>query len=336
MKQGKGKQQQQTAAALQAAVDFLEFTLPVEAFHDLIDLLPGGLTPLDRGWRGYTSCALVASGKGRVGWAVDRPEMGVHCSLGGQALAVLAGLDDRWKDVPAVLACLRDQLGGKITRLDLAWDDKTGVLDLDRMETEVRAGNFTSRWKGGYRRWGWGNQAGETLYFGSRSSDAMLRAYDKRQERIAKEDFDAVDGLDHWVRVELQLRRDRAEAAAALFQDVKERPRRVFAELAGVLRGYLEFKTPSPTDSNRRRWEPAGWWLDFLGHVEKARLAVEVIVKTIHDVMGWLADAVAPSLALVDAALGADRARSFLEEQTVNGRARWGPRHRAILAASGA
>jgi hypothetical protein len=91
---------------LEATVDFLEFTVPVGAFFDLVELLPGGLVPLDRGWRGYSSSALVASGKGRVAWSVDREDMGVHCSLGGQALGVFAGLDPRWADVPAVLAVL--------------------------------------------------------------------------------------------------------------------------------------------------------------------------------------------------------------------------------------
>jgi phage replication initiation protein len=247
-------------------------------------------------------------------------------------LGVLAGLDDRWGDVPAVLRVLRDDLGGHVTRLDVAWDDKTGVLDLDVMERAVEAGHFTSRWRGGHTWKGWGaNAGGRTLYFGSSRSDSMLRCYDKRAERLNK-------GLDveeeHWVRVEAQFRRKRADAVAELFEGVNERPRRVFAKLAGILRGYIEFKMPNATDSNKRRWEPAGWWLTFLGHVEKARLTLEKVVRTIHHVMDWVSAQVAPSLALLEEALGSDRAWAFLFAEAQEGRSRWGPKHRAILAAS--
>jgi len=316
---------------LTAKIDYLEFTLSHDRLFDLVGLIPGGLTPLDRGWRGYTSSAFVAGGKGRVGWHVDRPEMGVHVSLGSQALAILAGQDERWADLPGMLQLLREKWGGHVTRLDVAFDDLEGALDLGVMEDAVRAGHFTTRWKGGYKRWGWGNQAGDTLNFGSRGSDAFLRAYDKRLERLAN-----VGECDkeHWIRVELQLRRERADVVARLFQTVNDNARAVLVYLAGVVRGYLEFKTPSATDSNKRRWAPAGWWLSFLGFVEKARIHVDKVVRTIQHVMDWIGRQVAPSLALVEAALGSDQGWAFLYAMADQGRARWGPRHRAILSAS--
>jgi len=162
----------------------------------------------------------------------------------------------------------------------------------------------------------------------------MLRTYDKRAERIQKGHEDQVEGIEHWVRVELQLRRKRADAAAALFQASKADQVGVMRQLAGVLRGYVEFKTPTTADSNKRRWAPAEWWLTFLGHVEKARLVVEKIVRTIEDVQDWVSSQVAPSLALLEKALGFDRAWSFLRSEATAGRARWGPRHLAILRAT--
>jgi DNA relaxase NicK len=159
----------------------------------------------------------------------------------------------------------------------------------------------------------------------------MLRCYDKRRERLNKGHGDEVEGVDHWLRVELQLRRKRADAAARDFQGVKVDPRGVFGHLAGVLRGYLEFKVPSDSDSNKRRWKPAAWWVAFLGYVEKSRLRVEKVVRTIQHVQDWVSFQVAPSLALLEEALGSDRAWSFLFGEAQEGRARWGPKHRAIL-----
>jgi len=313
---------------LEAKIDYLEFTVPADAFYDLVAMFPGGVEPLEYGWRGYAASGLVAGGKGRVGWHIDRPEMGVHVSLGAQALGILAGLDDRWLDLPGMLAVLRDDLGGHVTRLDVAWDDQEGALDLLTVREATKKGNFTTRWKGGYRRDGWGNQEGDTLYFGSRSSDAFLCFYDKRQERLAKGHL--VD-VDHWVRVELRLRRKRAEAAAAAFQRAKPDQEGVFRHLAGVLRGYLEFKTPNATDSNKRRWKAADWWLAFLGHVSKAKLAVEVVKRTIDHVKGWVWQQVAPSLALIQEVNGSDWLARFVRDAVKDGRARWGPRHDRIL-----
>jgi len=317
---------------LTATVDFLEFTVPQVVFYDLVGLLPGGLTARDSGWRGYQCSALVASGKGFVGWSPDREDMGVHVSLGGQALGIFAGLDKRWEDLAGVLSLIRDEWKGHVTRIDVAFDDKEGVLDLERMRQEVKAGNFTTRWKGGHDRWGWGNQAGESLYFGRKGSDAFLCCYDKKEERLAK-GHEVKE--DHWVRVELRLRRKRADAVAQLWQEVSMDAPRVFEHLAGVLRGYLEFKVPNATDSNKRRWAAAPWWSAFLGHVEKARLTLEKVVRTVQNVMSWVSAQVAPSLALLETALGKDRAWAFVFAETEDGRARWGPRHRAILKASG-
>jgi DNA relaxase NicK len=226
-----------------------------------------------------------------------------------------------------------------VTRLDVAWDDKTeqvtGVLDVDLVRDEVKAGHFTSRWKGGHGRWGWGNQDGETVYFGSGSSDAMLRVYNKRLERIAKGHADQVEGVGHWQRVELQLRRERADAAAELFQGVTRDRARTMRTLAGILRGYLDFKVPSSTDTNRRRWVTAPWWAAFLGFVEKCKLVVERVRRTVETVKAWLSSCAGPSLALVQEALGVVAGRAWLAETVDQGRARWGAKHRAILAASG-
>lgn len=314
--------------------DFLEFTVPADRQADLVASIPGGLVQADRGFRGYSHSAILAGGKGRLGWSPDRPEMGVHCSLGGQALDVLGALDAAWADRSGVVGLVQDGLGGHVTRFDAAWDDLDGALDLDVVEAALDAGEFTSRWKRGYRVKGFQGFAGpgRTFYLGSGKSDAMLLIYDKAAERAAAGvEFQG----DHWVRVELRLRRERANTAAAVFKSVTQNAAAAMAHLAGVLRGYIEFKTPDASDSNKRRWAVAPWWSAFLGHVEKARLTVgQAELRTLDDVKAWVARQVGPSLALLQEAMGFEDAWAFLFAEAKDGRERWNAKHLAIIAAS--
>jgi len=318
---------------LTSTCDFLEFTVPAERRPELMHVLPGGFVPLDKGWRGYSHAGLVAGGKGMMGWNPERPDMGCHVSLGSQALDILGELDAAWANRPGVCEFIQGDLEGRVTRFDAAFDDRQGALDMDVIEGALKAGEYTSRWKAGQVVLGLGQSAGgRSFYLGSPRSDARLLIYDKAAERAAK--GEAVQGP--WVRVELRLRRERANTAAALFSRAVHNAKEVMAHLAGVLRGYVEFKVPNATDSNKRRWEPAAWWVRFLGDVEKARLEVpQQARRTVDDVKGWISFQVSPSLALLEDALGFDRAWSFLYAEAQEGRARMGPRHKAILAASG-
>jgi len=328
---------------VELGVDYWEFTVPYDNMADLLAVIPCGVEPLRNrngdvvGWRGYTHSGFVAQDKGRVGWSPDDQRMGVHVSLGGEALRVLAALDDRWRDLPSVMAYVLQDLGGHTTRVDLAWDDKEGLLDLDEVGSALAERRFVSRW----RQWqhidsdkltdgGW--VRGDSYYMGSGKSDAQLRCYDKRAERLQKgHDVEA----DHWVRVELQLRRKRSDAAARLYTSVTTRAGAVMRKLTGVLRGYVEFKQQVP-DPNKSRWPVAAWWLRFLGWAEKAKLAtVEAEARTVQDVKSWVSAQVAPSLALLEDALGFDRAWAFLFAEAQEGRLRFRARHRAILSASG-
>jgi len=180
---------------------------------------------------------------------------------------------------------------------------------------------------------GFGRSAGgRTFYLGSPLSDSMLLVYDKKQERAAAGvPFEG----KHWVRVELRLRRERANVAATLFKGVREDAGRVMRHFAGVLRGYIEFKEPNEGDSNKRRWKPAAWWLEFVGDVEKASLAVrERELATVKDIKKWFSLQVSPSMALLEESMGQVEAWAWLLGAAELGRYRWTARHRAILAAS--
>lgn len=152
-----------------------------------------------------------------------------------------------------------------ITRLDVAFDDVdkegNGLLDVMKIERLARKDIYISKfgmrsgeWSCKHSDGGEKNPLAYSVYFGSPRSDVRFRIYDKSQER---------GGLDyHWVRFELQLRRD----AASNF--IKS-PGTVGYKYTGVINNYLRFITPNKNDSNRRRWASPEWWKKFLSHTEK-------------------------------------------------------------------
>jgi len=327
---------------VEALVDYFEFSVPYDSKADLVAVLPCGVEELRNkrgeavGWRGYQRSGFVAQGEGRIGWSPEDRRMGVHVSLGSRALGVLAALDPRWADLPAMMRYILEDLGGHTTRIDLAFDDKSGLLDMGEIGSALREGRYVSRW----RKWRYFESAeptedgmivGESYYLGSSKSDTQLRVYDKRAERLQK---GAEVAVDHWIRCELELRRKRSDAASRLWLKVKEEGEAVMVKLAGALRGLVEFKDPS-TDTNKQRQPIATWWAQFLGWAEKAKLAaVEAEARTLEDVRAWVSRQVAPSLALLEEGMGFDKAWAFLYAEAKEGRHRWRPRHKAILKAS--
>jgi len=320
---------------IEARVDFWEGTVPADQLVGLKGLFPGGWQVRKtrqgdlRGWRGYTHSADLAVGSGLVGWRPDRPDMGCHFSLSGGALDLLAGNADDWSDVPGMVDQVHGVLGGHSTRLDVAFDDKVGLVDLDVLDAAVDAGDYTSRYRKKPRVWLDKETGGRTYYWGSPQSDSQLVIYDKLRERRTKGHADQVEGLTHWVRVELRLRRERAHAAALQLVD---RGEAVWSYFAGVLRGMLDFKERG-TSPQKTRWDTSPWWAAFLGHVEKAKLTVEKKVRTLDDVRAYVLQQVAPSLAVLERGMGFDECWQFLYQAAQEGRERLGPRHELLLQA---
>lgn len=146
----------------------------------------------------------------------------------------------------------------KITRLDLAYDDHTGVLDIGQIldDTDDRYYRSKTRW--------WNvdyGSTGTTIYHGSPQSKIRLRIYDKAAER------GLTDGT-HWIRVEIALRDENASGAAAACLDQKN----VGAAFGGILRNYVVYCSPT-SDSNRSRWPVAEYWEALLHDAAAIQIA---------------------------------------------------------------
>lgn len=148
------------------------------------------------------------------------------------------------------------------TRLDVAFDDHSGILDIQRLFHDTDDLEFVSRFRKARIEKEFDNGLpGITVYHGSKKSEVLIRIYDKAAERGYS------DGT-HWVRVELQLRRERALAFVAAPQQIGEKFR-------GVLVNYVRYVDPDPIDTNRWRWPIKGYWADLIAAAERIQLYVK-------------------------------------------------------------
>jgi len=135
----------------------------------------------------------------------------------------------------------------KITRLDVAYDDHDGILDLNTLCNDTRYGNFVSK----FSEWQViEGSKGNAVNHGSMKSDIYLRIYDKAKER------GLTDG-SHWIRVEIQMRKERAMLFAKLNGDIGKR-------FSGVIRNYLRYVQSNTEDQNKWRWDELEYWRRFL------------------------------------------------------------------------
>ena len=155
-----------------------------------------------------------------------------------------------------------------ITRLDVAYDDYQGLLDLDKITYDTLNGNFVAK----AREWGVNiSSSGTCVTHGSKRGSVIIRIYDKAAERNKSEE------IPHWVRCELMLRRERAYEFIKLLRPSEEHtwsdkthsyvPIRESEKIDTlyflVLNHYLRYIEPSDTDSNKWRAPIASHWLTF-------------------------------------------------------------------------
>ena len=151
-----------------------------------------------------------------------------------------------------------------ITRLDVAYDDFVGVLDMNILHAEsLQRDHMITTFRRGYWELGILNADKEkTVYFGSKHSNLLFRIYDKKEERNRTD-------LAHWVRWEMQLRDDRACTFVTQYIAHNYNIGEVFA---GVVYNYIRFVEPEENDTNNRRWGLQDWYKNFIGEAEKIKI----------------------------------------------------------------
>ena len=168
-----------------------------------------------------------------------------------------------------------------LTRLDIAFDDFDHILDMQQLKFDADVGDAivckaddicvtTSR------KVSDPNMSGTTISVGSEKSEIYIRIYDKRAERLnslqtKKERDEFCANVPHWVRVEIQLRRERAYQ---WLKEIGERKLSIGEMFAGVLRNYLRFveRPIGSSDENRWRWPMKPYWAELIAEAEAIKL----------------------------------------------------------------
>ena len=231
--------------------DWLSFTTRKHSVTELIELLKLQECPFEtvRGskgfmWRQYYNGISIHFNENELNRAGDF----IWLEMSGQGCRSFESFGSG--DYETLFDLVRrDPENIHLTRIDIAFDDMTGVFDVKQICDEVRFENFVSRTSTYQSIY---SNSGNAVYFGSKKSNVFIRIYDKAAER-------GYDGEKfHWVRCELQLKDINAKGFVDKLYDHDLR------ELyLGVLKNYLSFRVPT-NDSNKRRWPQAEWWSKFL------------------------------------------------------------------------
>lgn len=227
--------------------DWLSFTSKVLTVTDFINALGLSHVPWTdtKGARGYRDRKYF----GAISIHYNgRDDMGIWCEMSGQGCRTFESLStSNWDKL---FQFIRDN-GLKITRLDVAYDDHTGILDIRDVISDTQCGMFVSRsdyWETVL------SSKGATVQIGSPQSKVLIRIYDKAAERGKTE--------LHWVRCEIQMRDDRATQFTLI-------PLPIGQAFAGVLLNYLRYVEPTDTDDNRWRWPMRAYWANLVDDAEK-------------------------------------------------------------------
>jgi len=269
---------------------------------------------LEHGTHGY-QLALLGPGGARLDSAAPGRD-DFHLSMPGKACQAAGGKGMQGLAQYAVAHRVH------VTRLDLAMDDygrTVSPADFQAAVTGADVVTHAKRWRaiqGGTV--GEDSQpTGATCYLGAPASRVQLRMYDKGLE---------THGRINAIRHELQLR---DEPAQAVLQELAG-GRNWGQVWASHLARFVDFRRPVAGDSNKTRWERVPWFQALVGMASKALAYPPAPVRTIEQVIDWLKQGVAPSLALVVAHFKGDMGE--LVGIINGGRARWKPRHLAMLA----
>lgn len=262
---------------------------------------------MPRGLQGYRDCHMVGSCRVLSG---GKPGMGIHVILSGEALADLS-------INPLVLVRRVLATRGRFSRVDLAIDEFSGLLVIEKMIQSAKAGRCKTRLQEGgvYEsfRLATGEHTGLTFYLGNRESDVFFRFYDKLLESL-KKGIEPKDLPASWVRAEAELKGHAAQKAARLLvcssrcdENGNPIPGNIpVSELApGIFHHYMTFCAPT-RDTNRSRWKPAPWWTKWLQVKRRHSVSRAVPKSTMISRLKWFKKQCGPSMSGIAEAFGVD------------------------------
>lgn len=265
-------------------IDWLQFTLLVDdglgVIFRILRLNPADFEQLDKGGLGYKD--QLINNNVRIYFNGNKG-MGINTSISGKGCRYM---ESQGQDLWSLVFRLERSDKINITRLDLALDTSVKLIDKIRQKIDKKEYISKSRSISYICKSGSTSTRTETIYIGSRSSDLMIRIYDKAVEQ-------GIDGID-WERWEIVLKKEKIKEAIPLLK------KGISQTFKNIL--YTYFRPVKEVLSNKSRSKVCDWYLKFLGKVEKVSLYREPMEKTIEDKWAWVEKQVAPTLALLSLA----------------------------------
>lgn len=265
-------------------VDWLQFTLlkddGLQIVFRILRLNPADFERLDKGGLGYKD--QLINNNVRI-YFNGNQGMGINTSISGQGCRFM---ESQGIDLWSLVFRLAQSARINITRLDLALDTDIKLIDKIRSSIDSKKYISKSRSISYICKSGKDSTRTETIYIGSRSSDLMIRIYDKAIEQGLEE--------QDWERWEIVLKKEKIIEAIPLLK------KGISQTFKNIL--YTYFRPIKKIESNKSRSKVESWYLKFLGKVEKISLYRDPAQKTIEDKWNWVKKQVAPTLALLSLA----------------------------------
>ncbi|UVT15538.1 MAG: replication initiation factor domain-containing protein [Nitrospira sp.] len=305
---------------------WLRFTIPSSTVDEVIHLIGGDWIKDQKGFQGYQQSWLSrgnTGGLGRIGTGAKRNVREVHVDLSQELIS-----DWTYEKFQHIAQWVFDKQG-HFGRIDIALDDRSGLIDVDHLYQAVAIGQCVSHFRQSRLIAGLdigsGSDTGKTLCLGSRQSDTYLRIYDKAAEQRAKER--PVQGS--WLRWEMEWKNERAQAVGLALSTLDQEAFQRY--IVGVFRTAVDFRDCTRADDPKDRYYAPllDWWKVLTEGMERAKLAIVKSVRKIEEVKLWAEKSLSPMLGLLCA--HPEAGERWLVKTIVDGVDRWRSKHLALL-----
>ena len=283
-------------------IDYFRVRFPttdaLAVIREVLKLNPDYMLLEDYGKYGYESQYII--GDINVMCSVQA-HLGVLLELKGrgcpQMESYLLAQERSWYDF--MLDCLT--AGGVMKRLDLAVNDRAGILDIPTLKEKYKAGECISCFRmqkdySGTEKCGndTPQNTGETLYLGSTSSELYMCAYQKNYEQYVKNGTE-IEDTEIKNRFEIRMKNERAYYAVVDLINYHDAERTAFS----IINHYVRF-VDREDDKPKRQWkinEDWEWFIDK--NREPIRLTTKPKPFTLEKALHWLQRQVAPTIKMV-------------------------------------
>lgn len=231
-------------------------------------------------------------------------EKGVLLELKGkgcrQMESYLLAQERSWYDF--LMDCLVD--GGVMKRIDLAINDKAGILDIPALTQKCNEEECVSVFRS-YKSYASGELVksheqdkvgmGHTLYIGSLKSEVYFCIYEKDYEQYVKLGI-PIEETSVKNRFELRLKNERAYYAVRDLLTYYDAEQTAFS----IINRYLRF-VDKEEDKRRSDWKLNKRWEWFIGaYRDCLKLTTKPEPYTLERTLNWIARQVAPTLEMLE------------------------------------